>query len=147
MIGIFVGPRRRTLKLAPSGQADSIPPVLSNLSIDQSLQRFSFMNNEVGACHWMLDSTVGFVNAAALIAAKSTAVASGSVAATLGAITHNIDSNGVAPGAWRLHVGVIDAAGNASNVLSGDFIIAAGVLAVNASPLVWNGDDLIFNAA
>ncbi|WP_299849742.1 hypothetical protein [uncultured Roseovarius sp.] len=79
--------------------------------------------------------------------AKPIGEASGTALATVGANISSFDPTGIAAGNWRLHVGVIDGAGNASNVLSGDFTFISGGLELNGDPLVWNGDPVIFNAA
>ena len=147
MIGIFVSPRRKPRGPSQTGQPDLIPPAISNLLIDDVRHELSFTSSEAGACHWLLDATTTFADAAALVAAKPAGEASGNALATIGANTASFDATGIASGNWRLHVGIIDGAGNASNVLSGDFTIISGALELNGDPLVWNGDQLIFNAA
>lgn len=147
MIGIFVTPWQKKRKAGQSGKPDTFPPVLANLVIDAAAQSFSLNSTEAGTLHWVLDNVSTYADAAALVAAKPSGEVSGSVAAVAGENLGNVDITGIAAGDWRLHVGVIDDAGNASTVSSGDFTIVFGDLELNGDPLEWNGDQLIFNAA
>ncbi len=104
-------------------------------------------SSESGILHWLIDSRASYADAAALAAAKAAGAASGSRSALSGTNIFGVDATGVATGNWRLHVGVIDLAGNASNVLSGDFAAVSGALRLSGDPLQWNGGQLIFNAA
>ena len=147
MIGIFVTPWQKKRKAAQAGQPDTLPPALANLVIDEGAQTFSLNSTEAGTLHWLLDDTPTYADAAALVAAKPGAEASGSRAAVAGSNSDSVDVAGIAAGDWRLHLGVVDAAGNASTVLSGNFTIVFGDLELNGDPIEWNGDQLIFNAA
>ena len=146
MIGLSVSPRRRPRK-STTGQPDLVAPTLAALSLDESSGVFGFDGDEAGALHWVIDTASSYANADVLVAAKPAAEASGSTLALAGANTGLADLSGVTSGSWQFHVGVIDAAGNASNVLSTNFSIISGNLELSGDPLVWNGDQLIFNAA
>lgn len=146
MIGLSLSPRRRSRK-STTGQPDLVAPTLAALSLDEGSGVFDFDGDEAGALHWAIDTASSYANADALVAAKPAAAASGSALALAGSNTGLIDLSGVASGGWQFHVGVIDAAGNASNVLSINVTIVSGNLELSGDPLEWNGDQLIFNAA
>lgn len=149
MIGISVAPRRRLRASPPSGAPDVVAPVVSGMTLDETTWVFGFESDEVGACHWLVDTNSGFANADALVAAKPAAPLSGNSLAMIGSNSGLVDTSALSDGTWTLHVGVIDAAGNASNVLSTSFALAtvSNVLELSGDPLEWNGDQLIFNAA
>lgn len=146
MIGLSVSLRRRARRSSTPGQPDLLAPVIASLSIDEGTWQFGFGSDEAGALHWLIDNAPGYPNADALVAAKPLAAA-GSGLALAGVNSGGVDVSGVASGSWRFHVGVIDATGNASNVLSANVTVVSGNLELNGDPLVWNGDQLIFNAA
>lgn len=149
MIGISVAPRRRQRLFVAGGQPDFIAPVLTSLSLDPATFAFGFTSDEVGACHWLVDTGTSYADTNALVAAKPTGAASGSALAMVGANSGEIETSDLPAGQWNLHVGVVDAGGNASNVLSTSFTFSAisESLELNGDPLEWNGDQLIFNAA
>ena len=146
MIGLSVSPRRRSRRTT-TGQPDLVAPILAALSLDEGAGTFGFDGDEAGALHWVVDTTSSYADADALVAAKPTAAVSGSALALAGTNAGFADLSGLTSGGWQFHVGVIDAAGNASNVLSTAFTIVSGNLELSGDPLVWNGDQLIFNAA
>ncbi len=146
MIGLSVRPRRRSRR-STTGQPDLVAPVLAALSLDEGSGAFGFDSDEAGALHWLVDAASSYANADALVAAKPAAEASGSALALAGSNGGLADLSGIASGNWQFHIGVIDAAGNASNVLSRAFTMVSGNLELSGDPLVWNGDQLIFNAA
>ena len=73
--------------------------------------------------HWLVDTAQSYADADALVAAKPAAAAMGNALALAGANTGGFDMSGVGPGSWVFHLGVIDAAGNASNVLSANITL------------------------
>ncbi len=124
--------------------------MLSAMMLDEVTWQFSVDSDAAGVLHWLVDDVVGYADASALVAAKPTGAASGMSVATIGLNTATVDVTGSAAGNWQLHVGVVDTVGNASNVLSANFTIVSGVsgnLELDGDPLVWSGDQLIFNAA
>lgn len=146
MIGLSVSPRRRSRKSA-TGQPDLVAPILAALTLDEVSGAFGFDGDEAGALHWVIDTASSYGTADAVVAAKPAAAVSGSALALAGANAGIADLSGVASGNWHFHVGVIDAAGNASNVLSTNLTVVSGNLELSGDPLEWNGDQLIFNAA
>ena len=147
MIGLGLG-LGRARRLDPgAGGADTVAPVLSGLIVNAPANQFDFTCTELGALHWLIDATPSFADAQALVAAKPAGAASGTGLATAGANTTGFDPSGVPDGTWRLHVGVIDGASNASNVLSADLTVTTAGIQWNGDAVEWNGDQLIFNAA
>ena len=147
MIGLSVRPRRRGRPTSGPGQPDFLAPHLTALTVDEDAWEYGFNSDEAGALHWLVDTALSYADADALVAAKPSAPAMGNALALAGVNTGGFDVSGVAPGSWVFHLGVIDAAGNASNVLSANITVVSGNLELNGDPLVWNGDQLIFNAA
>ncbi len=147
MIGISVSPRRRLRNGTASGPPDVTAPTLTILAFEETTGDFSFVSDEVGALHWLVDTTTGYGDADALVAAKLAGQSSGSALAMIGPNVGDVDLTVLPEGNWHFHVGVVDAAGNASNVLSSSFTLASEGLQFGGDQLEWNGDQLIFNAA
>lgn len=150
MIGFFVAPHRRHRRSGGAGGVpDTTPPVLSSLVIDEGNLSVTVDSDEFGLLRWLVDGTSSYADAAALAAALPSGEASGLQAVTPSTNTVSLDVAGATPGTWRVHVGVTDGAGNASNVLSGNLTIISSSLELelDGDPLEWNGDQLIFNAA
>lgn len=125
---------------APS---DTIAPLLTDLAT--SGDSLSFNTDEGGTAYWLVDSTASYVDCDALIAAQASGDASGNFAAASGSVSQDIDLSGVTNGDYKLHVGMLDAAGNASNVLTTDITIAipAAVMGSDASALFWWAPDSV----
>ena len=147
MIGFFFTPRRRVRPAGSSGQPDTMPPALAGLTVAPDLQSFSIFSNEAGTLNWAVDGTSSYPDFAALLAASGAAAGAGSQVVSSGQSTVVVDLAAFTPGAWWVHVRVVDAAGNASAVASAAVPTAVDTLEFNTDQLEWNGDQLIFNAA
>ncbi|MGC0225137.1 hypothetical protein [Pseudooceanicola nitratireducens] len=102
--------------LGGSGAPAELAPLLSDLFA--SGDEISFASDEAGTAYWLIDNAASYADADALIAASGSGAATGTFAAVQGANSASLDVSGVADGTYSLHVGVRDAAGNASNVLT-----------------------------
>lgn len=124
--------------------SDTIAPVISDLVIADDVA--SFFADESGTGHWLLDSTISYTDADELIAAKASGEASGSFAVGANEITEtSLDWSEVANGSYYLHFGVLDEAGNASNVLTEEITldVAPAVMASDPAALMWHAPDSV----